>query len=575
MQKEIYKVAGIEAKISEPDRPENGDFSTNVAFLPAKSSGRKPQEIAKEIKEKLSASKSLQNYVEKIEVAGGGFINFYLSRQVFIDNLADILKLKDKFGRNENMQGKKVIVEYTDPNLFKEFHIGHLMSNIIGESLTRIVEFSGAEVKRANYQGDVGIHVVYAFANLLREIKEAGSFDNWTQGLSDEEIARKIFKTLDYSYGFKRAQENEEFREAAKTINKKIYDRSDPTVTKIYDIAKKASLAYFKTVYGIIGMKKLDNGEYFDYYFLESDTGEKGKEIVDEGLKKGIFEKSDGATVFRGEKYGLHTRVFINRDGLPTYEAKELGLAVIKHAQYPFDTSLVVTGNEIVEYFKVVLEAEKQLYPDIAVKTKHIPHGMLRVPSGKMSSRTGDVITAEALYDEVKKRILEKINESKNVSIEDQKRDDIADKITLGAIKYSILHQSIGSDIIFDFDTSLSFEGASGPYIQYSHARAMSVLEKGRRNNLTPSLKNPHPVFSLERILFKFPDVVFRTQSEYDPHYLCTYLFYLAKEFNNFYEHERIIDSDYAPYRLALAEAVATTIKNGLWLLGISAPEKM
>ena len=387
-----------------------GDYSSKVALAYAKEMKIKPRELAEKISEEIRKNKIKE--VEKTEVAGAGFINFFLSKEFFATSLSNAIKAGENFGENESLKGKKIIIEYTDPNPLKEFHIGHLMSNTIGESLSRIIEFHGAEVKRACYQGDVGLHVAKAVLGMktLRDLMpdDKAMLTNKVKFLAmSYSLGSSSFSSLgdidDFDRrveGINKAIESGEL----KIINKKIYDRSDEEINKFYDWGKDVSLKYFGEIY-----KKLDTK--FNFNFFESETGDFGKKIVEENLKNGVFEKSGGAIVFKGEKYGLHTRVFINSEELPTYEAKELGLAKIKYDKYPYDVSIVVTGNEINDYFKVLLKAMEIVFPDLAEKTKHISHGMLRLPSGKMSSRTGDVITAESLMADTPKLRVVKIKD--------------------------------------------------------------------------------------------------------------------------------------------------------------------
>jgi len=525
-------VGSVDFVVEHPVDMKNGDYSTNVAMVLAKKVGDNPKKLAEKIKEKLDS-----DIVEKIEVAGAGFVNFRIKDEVFIKNIENILKEKDKYGSNEILSGKKVVIEYTDPNPFKEFHVGHLMSNAIGESLARILEFSGGEVKRANYQGDVGLHI----AKAIWGIKNLGIRDLDVSSLGKA-----------YSIG---AQEYESNKEEINEINKKIYDKSDDEVDEMYKKGRHISLEHFEEIYKILGTK-------FDDYFFESEVGENGKNIVLENVGK-IFEKSEGAVVFKGEEFGLHTRVFINSEGLPTYEAKELGLAEKKFDKYNPDISISVTGNEIKEYFRVVLKAMELINPLWAEKTKHVSHGMLKLPEGKMSSRTGDVVTAESIIDEVKKLVSQKAEIEEN---------DI-EKISIGAIKYSILKQATGKDIVFDFNKSISFEGDSGAYLQYSFVRAKSVLGQ---SNKKPSLKDsPQEITNLEKLLHRLPEVIERAYKEYEPHYISTYLIELAREFNSYYAKNKIIGSDNEEYNLALVQAVSIALENGLWLLGIKVPNKM
>lgn len=549
--------------LDHPDQPEHGDYASPVAMALAKKQGRAPMDIAGELKKEIENDPLSKEFFARVEVAPPGYLNFFLSRDVFAKQLTSILEKPDEWGRNNTLAGKKVMVEYTDPNPFKEFHIGHLMSNAIGEAISRIIEFSGAEVKRVNYYGDVGMHVAKAIWGMERILNE--SFES----VKEYDLQKRVgFLGRAYAYGANAFEENENVRREIKEFNKKIFERSDKHINELYDEGKQWSLDCFEVIYKRLGTK-------FDYDFPESAVWRKGSELVAEGLAKGVFEKSDGAVVFRGEMYGLHTRVFINSEGLPTYEAKELGLAVKKHEAYPHDTTIIITANEIVEYFKVVLAALNKLYPDLAAKIFHVPHGFLRLASGKMASRKGNVVTGDGLVDKAKEMITKKVNASE--SVPENQKDVVTEQIAVGAVKYSILRQSSGKDIIFDFNTSLSFEGDSGPYLQYTHARARSVLEKaGRKGDATSRSKIiSGESVEIERLLLWFPEMVVKALDARDPHYIATYLSDLAQAFNSFYAKERILGADDDSYKLALTAAVAATLKNGLWLLGIQAPERM
>ncbi|MEK7480719.1 MAG: arginine--tRNA ligase [Patescibacteria group bacterium] len=542
--------------LDHPDQPEHGDYASSIAMARAREEKRAPMEIAKEIKESIEQDPAFTNLLDHIEVAPPGFLNFFFSRSAIAEHIASIGARPDAWGKNSAYRGKKVMVEYTDPNPFKEFHIGHLMSNAIGEAISRIIELSGAEIKRVNYQGDVGLHVAKAVWAMDRLQKK------------DDEPAH-VFLGRCYAFGAARYEQDETARAEITLINKQIFEKSNPQTNAYYDSGLKDSLDYFETIYQRLGT-------HFDEYFFESGVGPRGKTLVEQHLEDGIFEQSDGAVIYRGEKKELHTRVFITSEGLPTYEAKELGLAYIKQERWPHNLSIVVTGNEIIEYFRVVKAAladiDSTLAPRLArlaQKIAHVPHGMLRLPSGKMSSRTGEVIAANDLLDEAKKRLQEKTTD-----------EIIAEAAAVGAVKYSILKQSAGKDIIFDFVTSLSFEGDSGPYLQYTHARARSVLERAGNPRETAGLQSPlaHPsseMRAVERILFWFPDAIADAHDAYDPHYVAHYLFSLSQTFNAWYAKERIIGAESEAYNLALTRAVAATLKNGLWLLGIPAPERM
>ena len=535
-----------------------GDYTSNVALVLAGQVNQKPHEVAQKIAEKLQDLKI--KYIEKIEVAGPGFVNFYLSDEFFIKEVEQVLILGHSYGANNKLEGKRVMLEYTDPNPFKVFHIGHLMTNIIGESLSRLFEFSGAKVLRANYQGDVGMHVAKALWGMQKTIENMPD-EKQTLQKKTEYLGRA------YVLGSNAFKDDEEAQKKIKEINKKVYESSDEEINRLYKIGLKWSLDHFEILY-----KKL--GARFDYYFFESQTFKKGTAIVKENLEKGIFEKSDGAVIFPGSKYGLHDRVFLNSEGLPTYEAKDLGLAKLKDETEKVDESVVITANEQSEYFKVIIETLRQVYPEIAGKMTHIGHGMMRVPSGKMSSRKGNIVTGESILENTIdmakcKMALEDINE--------EQKKVISQVVGVGAIKFSILRHVIGKDIVYDENKSLSFEGDSGPYIQYTIARTLSILRKAEERGLgTDAKANTSGATDVEKLLYRFPFVVERAEEEYAPHLVCMYLLEMASAFNSYYAKNPILkDNDEIPYRLALTRAVSQVLKSGLYLLGITSPERM
>jgi arginyl-tRNA synthetase len=414
------------------------------------------------------------------------------------------------------------MVEYTDPNPFKEFHIGHLMTNVIGEAIARLFEATGAKVSRANYQGDVGPHVAKAIWG-----KQQKPDLTWGDA---------------YAYG---AEQYEAHKAEIDALNKKIYEKSDAEINKLYDAGRKESLEHFEGIYKKLGTK-------FDFYFFESESGPIGLKITEEHPK--VFEKSEGAIVFRGD----HTRVFVNSQGLPTYEAKELGLVELKKQKGSFDLSLTVTANETKDFFKVVRQAAEKIFPDLEGKMIVRFHGMMKFISGKMSSRTGNVITGESLLEDLQEKA--------------RGREDVA----VGAIKYAVLKQSSNKDIIFDPEKSLSLQGDSGPYLQYARVRAVSLMRK-----------NPRPVDILKgdgrgaskplsRVLVHYPEVLARSAKEMEPHHVTTYLTELAGVFNSWYGAEQlIVEGQILKESFALVEAFEKTMTSGLQVLGIPAPEEM
>lgn len=534
-------------QLEHPADLAHGDYATNVALVFAKTAGISPRELAEGVARYVTEHKPQE--LESVHVAGPGFINFRLSADYLCGEVAAILTSAASWGRNQAQAGVRLIVEYSQPNPFKPFHIGHLMSTTLGESLSRLIEWSGAEIFRANYQGDVGPHV----AKCLWGLQRFGGDPHDVEALGEA-----------YVRGNEAYETDPQAKEEIDALNKRLYE-GDPALQEPYAAGRSASLARFEEIYQVLGTK-------FDAYFFESETGPIGLQMVREGLDRGVFQESQGAVVYHGEKHGLHTRVFVTAKGIQTYEAKELGLVKAKHDRFPFDRNVTTVAVEQDGYFKVLEAALAELWPEMAGKYTHVTHGMMQLISGKMSSRKGNVITGESLLQEMRAKTIQKM-QGRDV----ENDGTIADAVSVAAIKYAILKQGSGKNIVFDPEKSLSLEGDSGPYVQYAHTRALSVLEKGRAEGVAPDASaRPPSVTDIERLLYRFPEVVARAQETYEPHYVASYVTELAAVFNRWYGREKILDgTDAAPYKLALTQAVAITLQNGLWLLGISAPERM
>lgn len=556
--------AGISVSAITLEHPadlSHGDYATNVALIAAKGAKANPRELATHIVAEIGDKKP--SFIESIEVAGPGFINFRLSRSFFTDSLRAIKKVGDDFGTTKALKGQKYLVEYTDPNPFKEFHIGHLMSNAIGESLARLFASQGAKVKRMCYQGDVGPHVAKCLWAMKKNI---ALMPDRRSSLGD----RASFLGRCYAEGSTAYEEDATAKAEIDAINKAVYESAGRDLMKLYKRGRKWSLEKFEELYKVLGTK-------FDHYVLESEVMHDGIAIVEKNIVNGIFEKSDGAVVFKAEKHDpkLHTRVFINSQGLPTYEAKELGLNTRKWKKIRPDKSIIITANEQTDYFRVVLKALELVAPEARSIVEHISHGMLRFAEGKMSSRKGNVVTGESLIREVEALVTTKLE---GREMKDAEKKTVAEIVAVSAIKYSILKQVTSSDIIYDFDKSISFEGDSGPYILYSTVRAHSILEKAKKEGVKADFSHATTdVAALERVLYRFPEIVARAVSERAPHHIATYLIEISAEFNSWYANTQIVkkgDADSA-YKVALTEVFSIVSRKGLDLLGIRVPERM
>lgn len=534
----------ITAEVSLSSDLSKGDFTTNIALQLGKKLGN-PMQTGEKIIGDLKKDELFKRF-KRIELAAPGFINFYLSDDE-VDHILDSLISFEKVDKN-----RKVIFEYGDPNPFKEPHIGHLRNFILGDSLIKLLESQGIEVIRASYQGDVGLHV----AKTIWGLKKLGEGMISSGGL--EEKVRFLGKA--YQEGAKAYDENEDDKLEIDSINIKIY-QNDPTLMELWKKGRQISLEHFEELYKTLGIK-------YDKYYFEKDVVIPGKKLVDEYTPK-VFTLDNGATVYYGKNEGLHTRVFLNSDKNPTYEAKDLGLAYLKDKDFPdVNKSIIMTANEQVDYFKVVLKALEKIDKEIAAKTFHLAFGFVNLKDGKMSSRKGKVIPANWLLEEVRKSIK---TQFKNVS------DEVLEQISVGAVKWSMLKFSRESDMSFSIEESIDLTGNSGPYMQYTFARISSLLEKSKVKDFEAnSVKNlPPELLALGRELCQFEIHLKSASESFQPNILTEYLFHLAQKINSIYEKEKIIGHQNEKEIVMLLITAKKILGSGLGLLGISTPEKI
>lgn len=526
--------------VERPSDMSHGDYATNAALAAAKALGKKPHEIADELARSLIDALG-RDVASHVAVAGPGFVNITLAREAVTLAVAEADAKGEEWGKGMAEDGKRIIVEYSNPNAFKEMHVGHLVGSVVGEAVARLIQNAGALIARDTFGGDIGPNVAKALWGLRK--------NNVSEPTTADEIGAA------YTEGSNAYESEPKAKEEIDALNQAIYAGTDRELMELWRKGRDVSMEEFRRIWKLLGT-------HFDFEFFDSDTTETGMRVVQDGLAKGIFKKSDGAIIYDGEAKGVHTMVFITSHGTPTYEAKDIGLAFLKEERWPSDKVVIVTGNEQTGRFKTVLAALADVAPLLAAKTEHLATGFLKLASGKMSSREGNVITASDLI----KGVIEKANEKNADPL-------IAEQVALGAIKYMILRQAPGSDIIFDEEKSLSLEGDSGPYLQYALVRAKSVLAATEKKRGAPMV--PAAPYLLERIILHFPEVAARAERELAPNLLVNYLVELAGAWNSFYAHERIIGGEHETHKLMLARAFAQTMTNGLALLSISAPEKM
>lgn len=543
----VKKLFGVDVEVvlTRPDE-QFGDYATNVAMQLASRVGKNPREIAQTIAEHLDNPS-----VASVEVAGPGFLNIKVSDATLVRATEVPLA--------RSLEGKTILVEYSDPNPFKPLHAGHLYTTLVGDTISRLIEAAGAKTIRINYGGDVGLHVGKSMWAIIRSLG----------GESPEKLAvipeaeRPAWLGARYVEGNNAYEDDETAKQEIIAVNKHVYrlhadDDHDSPFAHIYWTCREWSYDYFQILYTQLEVKP------FDRYIPESEVTPRGVETIRQHVAKGVYEESDGAIVFKGEPYGLHTRVFINSEGIPTYEAKDVGLSLTKWDEYHFDESIIITATEQEQYMQVVIKSIEQFAPEPAQRTRHLTHGVVKLQGGvKMSSRKGNVVTALEILEAARQAGQETGTNPNEATI-------------LAAVKYAFTKNRIGSDIAYDPKESIALEGNSGPYLQYAHARARSILAKAEEApNLEDSFAFEADERSLLRKLTEFSEIVELATNELMPHLICTYLYELSQVFNRFYEKNRVIGDDREGIRLGLVMRYADTLKNGLELLGITAPNRM
>ena len=519
-----------------------GDYASNIALILAKKHNHQPLEVAGKIIQEILRQD--YKWLAKAEVAGPGFVNFYLSPEFFQASLNEILKADQNFGALKIGAGKKVLVEYSSPNIAKPFGIGHLRSTIIGEAVANILNFSGYEVVRDNYLGDWGTQ----FGKLIVALKKWGNLDE----------AQNSPEPIKYLVGLyvrfhDEAEKDKTLDDEARAWFLKL-EQGDQEARNIWQTCVDLSLLEFNRIYERLGTK-------FDSTRGESFFEDKMPAVIEELRQKDLLKKSEGAELVFFPQDKLPPLMVIKSDGSTLYATRDLATDKYRLATYGPEIIIVnEVGSEQSLYFRQLFELEKMLGWFQTGQRIHIAHGLIRGKEGKLSTRKGDAIWLEEVLTEAVKRA-------------GAFNPDTAEAVGIGALKYNDLKRESQKDIIFDWNDILNLEGNSGPYLQYTYARAKSLLVKAGVDQATWSA--PVEVGQLERLLYRFPEVVEHSAQDYAPHHLCTYLYELAATFNNFYNQVKIIGAPDEAYRLALTTATAQILGTGLDLLGISAPERM
>lgn len=548
---------GITGAILEKP-PENIDSDLAMpTFALAKIMKKAPPLIAQDLAKQISIPKN--SLVREIK-AIGPYLNFYKDNEKYSKMVLEaIIRMKETYGAKPKNK-EKVIIEYSQANTHKAFHVGHVRGTSLGESLARIMKNEGYNVKQANYQGDTGAHVAkwlwcYLKFHKGETLPKTGG-EKWIASIYVESV--------------KRLSENPDLQPEVDKINSDLENNKDKTLTALWQKTRKWSLESFEEIY-----KDLD--AHFDYYFFEKEMEKRAKEVSKELVKKGIAKIDNDATIIDLNAYNLGIWVLLRKDGTCLYSAKDIALAEKKFNEFKVDKSIYVVGAAQALHLKQLFKTLELMKFKNAEKCRHLSFSEVRLPTGKMSSRTGENI----LYADMKKELEDYAIEEVKKRHEDWKEKDritSAKNISIAALKFGMLNQNPNKPIIFDSKEALKFEGDTGPYLQYTHARSNSILkEKEFSKNFDPSLLKEKEETILLRKISYYPEAISAACELCDPNHLATYLLELAHDFNTFYHQHQVLKAEPAicDARLALVYATMQVIKNGLNLLGIPAPEKM
>ncbi len=534
-----------------------GDFAL-PCFKLARTLRKAPPMIAQEL-----SSLSMPDCVERVEVAGG-YLNFFMDKTAFAK--ATLEAVGENYGGSVMGEGKTVVMDYSSINIAKPFHIGHLSTTAIGNSLKRIYKFLGYDVVGVNHLGDWGTQ----FGKLIVAYKKWGN---------DEEIEKNSVRALLSLYVkfHDEAEKDDSLNDEGRAWFKKIED-GDEEALRIFGWFKELTLKEVSKVYDRLGVE-------FESYAGESFYNDKMQPVIDELKEKDLLELSDGAYVVRMQmgqdkegKDAVPPCIVLKSDGTTIYATRDLAAAFYRKKTYDFHKCLYVVAYQQNLHFKQIFRVLELMGYDWAKDMVHVNFGMVSLVDGTLSTRRGKVVFLEEVLDAAVAKTLDVMNE-KNPDLPEKEK--IAEQIGVGAVVFSALSNSRIKDIVFDLEKVLNFDGETGPYVQYTHARANSVLRKagGDYADIAPDYNalSSEQAFEVLRLIESFPAEVIRAHEKYEPSFITRHVINLAQAFNRFYYDVRVIDEDKAgtAARLQLTAAVAKVIKTGLYLIGVEAPERM
>ncbi len=524
-------------------------------FILAKKMRKAPPMIAQELLEKIKDD----NAFEKVE-AVGGYLNFFFNRKDFIETV--MKKVKDSngdFGKSEEGKGKTVLVEYSSPNIAKPFHIGHLFSTAVGNSLARIYAYLGYDVQKLNHLGDWGTQ----FGKLISAYKRWG-----VREVIEKDPINELLKI--YVKFHEEAEKEPSLEDEAREYFKSL-ENGDKETTELWQYFRDVSLKEFKRVYDMLGVS-------FDSYAGESFYGDKMQEVVDILAQKGLLCESDGAQVVMLDELNVPPCIILKSDGATIYATRDIAAALYRKRTYDFEKNIYVVGNPQALHFKQIFAVIKKAGFDWADNCTHVGFGLVKFPDKKLSTRHGDVVFLEDVLNESIQKTLDIIT---NNNPDMENKQEVATKIGIGAILYAFLKNSREKDIVFSWDSMLDFEGESAPYVQYSYARGRSILRRCEidYSDVDFSLTTSDEEYELVKQINMFGAAISDAAAKNEPFYINRYVTNLARCFNKFYNNYPIlkgdVDDETKKARLALVDATTQVIKSALLLLGIETVESM
>ena len=545
----------IEGYIEIPKDDKNGDYAF-PCFRLAKTMKKSPQAIAEEIKEKISIDDKI---IEKIEVLGG-YINFYINKTLLAKEVLEELE-KEEYGKIELGKGKTVLIDYSSPNIAKPFHIGHLRTTLIGNSLYRVYKYLGYNTIGINHLGDYGTQ----FGKMIEAFKMWGNEYDLTED--------PINKMVDMYVRINELCKTDEKVLENCRENFRLLEEGDKYCTDLWNKFKDFSMIEFEKIYDVLNVK-------FDSYKGESFYANKTDEVIQKLEEKGVLTDSKGAKIVDLTDVGIKTPCLIQKaNGSSIYATRDLAAIMYRAKTYDFDKCLYVVAYEQNLHFKQIFAVARYLVDEKYVKgLEHVSYGMVALPTGKMSTRLGNVVKIEDLINGTIEKAEEIITE-KNPELEN--KEDVAKKVGIGAIVYNTLSTASIKDQIFDWNTALNFQGETGPYIQYTYVRTQSILEKVEKLPKFEEIKieklQDNYSINILKLIYNFEDILVQMTTKEEPSILARYLIDLSKAFSNFYNENKIIgeEKELQDARIYLTECVGKVLNQGAYLLGMEMPNKM